>query len=185
MQKPGKQWTKEQKPPETKHVVNPTIADLRAACKCFKCMEPWVSDHAKVCKGKQTFSMILVETPEGKEEIAFVDDTAQSDDGEYFDANTIPVAQVSMHALCGSTPSATVFTLKLQFGKHSAVALVDTGSDILFIDAKFATRHKFMISPTSPLQVAAANGTTILRETGCLACPYSIQGQDFKSDFRL
>jgi len=129
--------------------------------------------------------MILVETPEGKEEIAVVDDTTQSDDGEYFDATTIPISQVSMHALCGSTSSATMFTLKLQFDKHSSVALVDTGSDISFIDAKFATRHKFMISPTSPLQVAAANGTTMLSETAYLACPYSIQGQEFSSDFRL
>ena len=62
--------------------------------------------------------MILVENTKGKEKVAVVDDTTQSDDGEYFDASTIPVAQVSMHALCGSTSHATVFTLKSQFG-HS------------------------------------------------------------------
>jgi len=57
--------------------------------------------------------MILVENAEGKEEVAVVDDSTQSEDGEYYDAKTVPVAQVSMHALCGSTTSATVFTLKL------------------------------------------------------------------------
>jgi hypothetical protein len=76
-----------------------------------------------------------------------------------------------MHALCGSTSHATVFTLKLKFGKHSATALVDTGSDISFINAKSAARHKFHISTTSPLQVAAANGSTMLSETACSACP--------------
>ena len=87
--------------------------------------------------------MILVENEEGKEEVAVIDDTTQSEDGEFYDAPPIPVAQVSMHALCGSTSSATVFTLKLQFGKITAVALIDSGSDISFINAKFATKHKF------------------------------------------
>ena len=111
--RPVKQWNKEQKSSEPKDPVNPTIADLRAAGKCFKCREPWVPGHTKVCKGKQTFSMILVENAEGKEEVAVVDDSTQSEDGEYYDAKTVLVAQVSMHALCGSTTSATVFTLKL------------------------------------------------------------------------
>jgi len=185
VQKQVKPWVKDPKQTEQKDVINQTIADLRAASKCFKCREPWVPGHTKVCKGKQNFSMILVENAEGKEEVAVVDDTTQSEDGEYFNAQPIPVAQVSMHALCGSTSHATVFTLKLKFGKHSATALVDTGSDISFINAKFAARHKFHISTTSPLQVAAANGSTMLSETACSACPYFIQGHDFISDFRL
>ena len=81
-----------------------------------------------------------------------------------------------MHALCGSTPSATVFTLKLQFGKITVVALIDSGSDISFINAKFATKHKFQIAATSHLQVAAANGSTMISETTCSVCSYSIQG---------
>ena len=90
-----------------------------------------------------------------------------------------------MHALCDSTPSATVFTLKLQFGKIKVVAMIDTSSDISFINAKFATKHKFQISATTPLQVAVANGSTMLSETTCSVCSYSIQDQEFSSDFRL
>src|SRR6185503_14777330 len=92
-----KPWVKDAK---EKKQAQPTIADLRAAGKCFKCREPWIPGHTKVCKGKQNFYMILVENADGKEEVAVVDDTTQSEDGEYFDAATIPVAQVSMHALC-------------------------------------------------------------------------------------
>jgi hypothetical protein len=33
----------------------PNIAELRAACKCFKCREPWVLGHAKTCKPKQVY----------------------------------------------------------------------------------------------------------------------------------
>jgi len=55
--------------------------------------------------------MILVENAEGKEEVVVVDDSTQSENGEYYDAKTVPVAQVSMHALCGSTTSTNVFTL--------------------------------------------------------------------------
>ena len=83
--KPVKQWNKDQKPTESKDDTNPTIANLRAAGKCFKCREPWIPGHTKVCKGKQTFSMILVENTKGKEKVAVVDDTTQSDDGEYFE----------------------------------------------------------------------------------------------------
>jgi len=36
-----------------------------------------------------------------------------------------------------------------------------------------------------PLQVAAANGTNMLSETACLACPYSIQEHAFSSDFKI
>jgi len=184
-QKPIKQWKKDQKQLEQKDAFNPTIADLRAAGKCFKCREPWVPGNTKVCKGTQTFSTILVENEEGKEEVAVMDDTTQSEDGEYFDAAAVPEAQVSLHALCGITSSAAVFTLTLKFGKSTAISLIDSGSDISFVNAKFATRHKFQISATSPLKVAAANGSTMTSETICSDCHYSIQGHEFISHFRL
>ena len=90
-----------------------------------------------------------------------------------------------MHALCGITSSTVVFTLKLKFGKSTAIALIDSGSDISFVNAKFATRHKFQISATSPLKGAAANGSTMTSETICSDCHYSIQGHEFISHFRV
>jgi len=52
LNKQYKPWNREPKPTEVKEQTNNTIADLRAAGKCFKCREPWVPGHAKVCKGK-------------------------------------------------------------------------------------------------------------------------------------
>ena len=102
--------------------------------------------------------MIVVENSEGKEELAVIDDSGQSDDGEFFDAQPIPTAQVSMHVLCGATSNATTFTLKLQVGNKTVIALVDSGSDISFISAKFATKAQLKISQLPPLKVVAANG---------------------------
>jgi hypothetical protein len=65
-------------PKETKESENPipahTLAELKAAGKCFRCIEPWVPRHTKICKAKQIYSVILIETEEGKEEVAVVKD---------------------------------------------------------------------------------------------------------------
>jgi hypothetical protein len=185
MNRISKPWVKEQKPVDVKDPPANNIAELKAAGKCFECRELWSPGHAKVCKAKQTFSMILVENSKGKEEIAVVDDSTQSEDGEYFDAQPASVVQVSLHALCGTMPLAHPFTLKLHIGNSSAIALVDSGSDISFISAKFATRNNCKISATSPIQVAAANGSNRISESACLACQYQIQGHTFSSDIRL
>jgi hypothetical protein len=78
--KPLKPWVKE------KEIVNPSVAELKAAGKCFKCREPWVPDHTKICKGKLLYSVILVENEEGKEEVEVIEDAEQSEDFEFHDA---------------------------------------------------------------------------------------------------
>ena len=176
-----KNWSKENE----KEASNPTIADLRVAGKCFKCREPWVPGHTKVCKGKQLYSVILVQNEEGKEEVAVIVDADQEDDAEFQDAENIPTVQISMHALSGSYSPASSFTLKLQIGNKTAIALVDSGSDASFINAKFAVKAKCKIQSVSEVKVAAATGAEMLSETACLKCPYSIQGHQFSSDFRL
>lgn len=121
----------------------PNIAELRAACKCFKCREPWVLGHAKTCKAKQVyFFVILVENAEGQEEVAVVDDNPTSEEGEYHDAQPHLVLNICMHALCGTLPDSNTFSLKVQIGKKTASALVDTRSDVSFINAKFAGKSK-------------------------------------------
>jgi len=69
--KTPKPWVKDK---EVKDQANPTIADLRAAGKCFKCREPWVPGHTKVCKGKQNFSVILIQDEAGQENAHLVND---------------------------------------------------------------------------------------------------------------
>ena len=177
-----KPWVKDAK---EKEQAQTTIADLRAAGKCFKCREPWIPGHAKVCKGKQAYSVILVENDEGKEEVAVVSDDTTSEDAEFHDAEPSPTVQISMHALSGISTQANTFTLKLQIGSQLAVALVDSGSDVSFINDKFAIKSGLAISPASEIKVSAANGKTMTSLTACQACSYSIQGHNFTSDFRL
>jgi len=116
LQKPWVKDAKDKEPPPV------TIADLRAAGKCFKCREPWVPGHAKVCKGKQVYSVIVVENEEGKEEVAVISYDTTSEDAEFHDAEPTPKVQISMHALTGISTQANTFTLKLHIGNHVAIA---------------------------------------------------------------
>jgi len=181
-QKQQKPWVKDTK---EKDQPVPTVAELRAAGKCFKCREPWVPGHIKVCKGKQAYSVILVQNEEGQEEVAVISDDTNSEDAEFHDAETTPNVQVSMHAITGFSTQANAFTLKLQIGNRVAIALVDSGSDVSFINDKFAVKSGLSISSVPEITVTAANGKTMISQTACQACSYSIQGHHFQSDFRL
>jgi hypothetical protein len=175
-------WNKEK---EGKDKPQPNIAELRAAGKCFKCKEPWVPGHAKVCKGKQVYSVILMKNDEGQEEFAVIPEDTASEDAEFHDAETVPTVQLSMHALTGLSIQASTFTLKLQMGKNVAISLVDSGSDVSFINEKFAVRSNYKISVVPEVKVVAANDNTMTSTTACTACQYSVQGHNFVSDFRL
>jgi len=85
-----KPWIKDPTEKEVKEDSNKNIAELRAAGKCFKCREQWIPGHAKVCKGKQLYSVIVMETENGIEDVAVVEDGTNSDEGEYFDAQPAP-----------------------------------------------------------------------------------------------
>lgn len=106
--RPSKPWVKEK---EIKEANNPNIAELRVAGKCFKCRESWVPGHAKTCKGKQAYSIIMIENSEGKE-VAVIDGQ-NSEEVEFQDGEAVPVLNVSMHALCEATPQSNTFTLRL------------------------------------------------------------------------
>lgn len=94
-----------------------------------------------------------------KEEMTLIEDDAHRDDGEYHDAESIPTVKLSMHALTGTSSLARTFTLTVKIGTTSAIALVDSGSDVSFINAKFALKNNLSISQIEPVKVAAANST--------------------------
>jgi hypothetical protein len=79
--------------PEVKEKQLPTqtLAELKAACKCFKCREPWVPGHSKICKAKQIYSVIIVENAEGQEEAAVVEDVDDSTDQQEESPNTLKI----------------------------------------------------------------------------------------------
>lgn len=69
--------------------TNPSLAELKVARKCFKCREPWVPGHGKVCKGKQLYSVILVENVEGTKEVAIVEDSDETAETDLQNTNTM------------------------------------------------------------------------------------------------
>jgi hypothetical protein len=176
-------WGKDTTTHNQKDPVN--IVELRAAGKCVKCREPWVPGHTKVCKAKQAYSVIVMSTPDGKEELGVVEDVAAEDEAAFYDAEQVPVMQISTHALLGTAHPTNTFTLQVCIGQHLATTLIDTGSDATFISAKFAVKTKMAISDITPVKVVAANGKTMLSNTACTHCSYDIQGHSFTSDFRL
>lgn len=179
--KTQKIWNKDSK--EKDNVQN-NIVELKATGKCFKCKELWVPGHAKVCKGKQFFLVVTVEKNR-QEEMSIVEDENTTDQGEYHDAKPVPTLQISMHALTSISSQEKTFTLRLKFGNTYDTALVDSGSDVSFINTKFAMRSNLPISQIEEVKVAAANGTEMHSSTSCTTCSYLIQGHSFISDFRL
>lgn len=88
----------------------------------------------------QMYSVILVQNEEGKDEVAVVEDGDVSKEEVFHDTEQTPKLQISMHALMGTPSQATTFTLKLKVGNRTTTALVDTGSDASFMNAKFAIK---------------------------------------------
>lgn len=84
----------------------PILAEVKVAGKCFKCREPWILGHAKVCKSKQSYYVILVENAEGKEEELEITKTCK----------------ISVQALTGTPSTRGTFTLKLQINGNLATA---------------------------------------------------------------
>jgi hypothetical protein len=93
--------------------------------------------------------------------------------------------QISINVVLGTSHLTNTFTLQVQIGKYVATALVDTGSDVSFINAKFAIKTQQPISHVHPVKVVAANGKNMMSNTACVNCSYIIQGHTFTSDFRL
>lgn len=164
--KTSKTWThdKETKP------ISRTIQELQEQGKCFKCREPWIPGHAKVCKGKKWFSLLVVNDEEDKETDQIIDDKYEKEQPE-----DKPL-QLSTHALQGIDTKAQTFVLLVHVGDQIATALVDTGSDASFINAKFAVKAIYRISTVSKVQVVASNGKLMDSTTACRGCRYTIQG---------
>jgi hypothetical protein len=161
-----------------------TLTELRAAGKCFKCWEPWVPGHTKVCKGKQLYSVILVENAEGKEEVAVIEDTEPPEQQEQ-ETEMLATFQISTQALMGTPFIAGTFTLHLKIVTYWATALVDSGSDVFFISSKVSIKAHYDISEDSTIIVAAAQGKEMTSSSMCKNCSYTIQGQHFTTNFRL
>lgn len=98
--------------------------------KCFRCNEKWFHGHKFHCKmNKQIKAMITWESDEEEvdlEETGIIEPEAEQ---EEINNNPIPdTAQLSLHAVQGTSSKVGTFVLHVHIGKTKAVALVDTGS---------------------------------------------------------
>lgn len=185
--KVSKQETKESKI-ETKEKQLPahTLVELKVAGKCFKCGEPWMPSHSKVCKAKQIYFVILVENEEGKEEVVVVEDVNSEEEvTSTKETDTLKACEISVQALTSTPTKVGTFTFKVNMHGHTAIALVDSGNDASFITSKLAIKSNCTISEVDTIQVSTAQGKTVFSSTTCSNCPYTIQGCSFTSDFRL
>jgi predicted aspartyl protease len=113
------------------------------------------------------------------------EETSETEQEEEAEKQNCETAQLSMHAVQGTSSKVNTFVLQVCIGKLKATALVDTGSTGTFIDSKFAICNNIPLSSASKLVVLAANGQEMLSTSQCKDCSYSIQGKDFTTDFRV
>lgn len=97
----------------------------------------------------------------------------------------IHTLRISLHALHGTTSPVSTFTIQVKIGSTVAIALVDSGSDISFINAKFAVKAKCKISQVEKVKIFAADGKLMISESASIYCPYEIQNHKFNTTFRL
>jgi hypothetical protein len=147
----------------------------------FKCQEPWVPRHNKICKFRYQVHLISIQDDDTSEDdttdAANQDEIPATDDG--------PELQISMHALSGTSSHASTFPLFLHVGKLKLVALVDSGSTTSFIDPAVIEKSSITISNHDPEQVTVANGNVLWTHAMTTSCSYYIQGHDFNSAFRV
>jgi hypothetical protein len=149
--------------------------------KCYKCQEPWIPGHGKICKFRNQIHLIAI----GDE------DTTDSDleephhtelvDGD----DTSSELQVSMHALARTSSKAQTFPLFVNIGNNKFLALIDSGSTSTFLGPPIIAKVHITVTNHSPVKVIVANGNILWTQAICTGVPCTIQGHKFNSDFRV
>lgn len=132
---PAKKEVVEKTQPVQTWVAPKSVLD---SSKCFKCQEPWVAGHNRVCKFRNTMHLITVDDSDSEE---FVDAMANPrQDQDTSEVDNSPELQISMYALNGTLKTGKTFPLFLKLGDVVAVVLVDSGSTTTFVDPKIAAK---------------------------------------------
>jgi hypothetical protein len=160
------------------------IQDATVKGLCYKCKEPWFPSHKKVCKlaNKNQIQALPAAQAETQDIIYIHEDS--DNEGEETE-HPPPELQLSMHKLCSLKHSKHTFTLTPTVGSHSGIALVDSRSTTTFMTPQFAAVTNCLLSPSPRMRVIVANGEKLWTEFTCHACPYTIQGVPFLSDFKI
>lgn len=90
-----------------------------------------------------------------------------------------------MHAVKGLNTAKHTFVLTIQVGGVSALALLDSGSTATFMTPQFAQQAQCALTAKKKLKVMVANGDILWTEFTAIHCPYTVQGAQLHSDFRI
>jgi hypothetical protein len=125
--------------------------------KCFKCQEPWILGHNKVCKFRNRVHLISIQDGGSSDD----ENTERVTTEEAAPAANDPELQISMHAISSTSSHAKTFPLFLHFGTYKMVDLVDTGSTASFIDPAVIEKTDIQIANHELVQVVVANGNIL------------------------
>jgi hypothetical protein len=125
--------------------------------KCFKCQEPWVLGHTRVCKYRTQLHLIAVEEDLHSdielEENMVADTTPIEDEG--------PKLQISMHAMLGTSSETKTFPMSVTIGNAKLVALIDSGNTTIFMDISVIVQTNLPVINHKIVKVIVANGNTL------------------------
>jgi hypothetical protein len=173
--------------PARNNTFQPNTAIQQAKQKnvCYKCKEPWFPGHRQVCKlSQQAQIKALQEQHAELTQIVYINEADDEDlepQGDQLD----PSLQISMHAILGMKTGKYTFSVTVLIGNTLATALVDSGSTATFMTPHIAQTAQCQLTATNKLKVIVADGGHLWTEFMCVDCPYSIQGESFKSNFRI
>lgn len=157
--------------PAQEHKVT-TGTQSKGGGKCFRCQEPWVPGHGRVCKINKQLYLVTMEEDEALQE-----DPEESGEPVYStppdSPNHTPLHEVSMHALNGPHAGITTFTLQVKLGSLLLTALLDSGGTITFLSPKVVHKARLDIVNHDPIQVTVANGGILVTEAQCIRRPCS------------
>lgn len=162
------------------------IQQARLKGICYKCKETWFPGHKKVCKmSNQAQIQALQEQNPDDTDLVYVTEMSEEMEQDNYEPPDQQQLQISMHALMEISNSKFSFTVTVMVGKLPATALINSGSSATFMSPAFATLSKCTLTPTKKTKVLVANGGTLWTEFMAPNCPYTIQGEEFASDFRI
>jgi hypothetical protein len=91
-------------------------------------------------------------------------------------------AQISFHAMAGSTDPATI-RISGKLANHPVTVLIDGGSTHNFVQNRLAKFLNLPSNPTNPLKVMVGNGSILTCHSLCTAIPLTLQQEKFNVDF--
>ncbi|KAJ1688260.1 hypothetical protein LUZ63_019650 [Rhynchospora breviuscula] len=159
-----------------------TLDQKKALGLCFWCNEKYVPGHK--CQGKDLHSMEALEATIHSD----TEEDFYSPKGDHTDVSQQeePKKQAVI-TMCAPSSLKNHKTLKYKgfISSTPICALVDSGSTHSFINPFIVHQLSLSTTPTTPLSVKIADGSTLSTNLLCKNLHFSLQGTEFSADLRV